>query len=330
MDESALRMALASLDDCSSSLHWLLGFWTFLVVGGVALELVFVIWEYLDDSHDFRRGFVHPPHKPSVPLFVLGFFGAGLVAVGVSGELYAESRIGTVETCIRKGNDSLFLLLSKEAGGAATSAKTAHDEVDVVKKETDELTRRLGRAATQLDVIEDDVRAQGPRWRLLEAGKTILIGALKPFAGQTFTVVRCGEVSPPEAMKLERDLYNFLGIGNDSAGWVLGRPGVTSWSECINGASSVGGNLVTFSSNARERTKDAAKALSDVLNKLEIGTINIPSLPSQLNPLSLQFHGPGSAWELAAKDPTQVFILIGPNPMFDLAGWKKQQKSRHK
>src|ERR1700690_4114034 len=73
MDESALRIALASLEDCSSSLHWWLGFWTFLVVAGVALELVFVIWEYRDDLGDFKRGFVHPPHKPSVLLFVLGF-----------------------------------------------------------------------------------------------------------------------------------------------------------------------------------------------------------------------------------------------------------------
>jgi len=71
-------------------------------------------------------------------LFVLGLFGAGLVAAGVSGEFWKESQIAAVETCIRKGNDALFLLLSKEAGDAAASAKIAHAEADAVKGIADE------------------------------------------------------------------------------------------------------------------------------------------------------------------------------------------------
>ncbi|MFI5069553.1 MAG: hypothetical protein ACHP8A_01580 [Terriglobales bacterium] len=133
MDESALRRALASLDDCSSSQHWWLGFWTFLVATGVALEIVFVIWEYIDDLRDCKRSLLYPPVKPNLPLFALGFLGAALVAAGVAGELFVESKIATVETCIRKGNDQLSLLLSREAGDAAQSAKTAHDEADAVK-----------------------------------------------------------------------------------------------------------------------------------------------------------------------------------------------------
>lgn len=125
--ESALRSALASLDDCNSSLHWWLGFWTFWVALGVLLEVVFVVWEYLDELHDFSRGIVHPPERPQTILFVLGFLGAGLVAAGVSGEFWEESQIAKVETCIRKGNDALFFLLSKEAGDAARSAKDAEE-----------------------------------------------------------------------------------------------------------------------------------------------------------------------------------------------------------
>jgi hypothetical protein len=90
-----------------------------LVVIGVALEMVFVVWEYLEDLHDFNRGIVHAPDKPSWLLFALGFLGAALVAVGVGGELYAESKIATLETCIRNGNDALFLLLSHEADTTA-------------------------------------------------------------------------------------------------------------------------------------------------------------------------------------------------------------------
>jgi hypothetical protein len=46
-DESALRSSLAGLDACNSSLHWWFGFFTFLVAFGVALEVFFVVWEYL-------------------------------------------------------------------------------------------------------------------------------------------------------------------------------------------------------------------------------------------------------------------------------------------
>lgn len=133
MDESALRRALDSLVDCSSSQHWWLGFWTLLVAIGVALEIVFVVWEYVKDRRDCRLTLLRPPVKPNLPLFVLGFFGAAMVAGGVSGELYVESKISSVETCIRKGNDQVSLLLSKEAGDAAQSAQIAHDEADSVK-----------------------------------------------------------------------------------------------------------------------------------------------------------------------------------------------------
>src|SRR5690348_6059792 len=134
MDESALKALLASLEASRSTLHWWLEFWIFLVVAGVALEVVFVVWEYVKELHDFNRGIVHPPERPSRLLFFLGLLGGTLVAIGVAGELYAESKIETVETGIRKANDDLFSLLSKEAGDAATSAKTAHDELDKVAR----------------------------------------------------------------------------------------------------------------------------------------------------------------------------------------------------
>lgn len=125
MDESALRRALASLDDCSSLQHWWLGFWTTVVVVGVAFEIIFVVWEYIEERRDCRRSLLSPPVTPNLPLFILGFLGAAMVTAGVAGELFEESKIATVETCIRKGNDQLSLLLSKEAGDAKTSALIA-------------------------------------------------------------------------------------------------------------------------------------------------------------------------------------------------------------
>lgn len=133
MDESALRRALDSLDDCTSSLHGWLRFWTLLVVVGVALEIVFVVWEYLEEWQDRKTCLLVPPVKPHLPLFLLGFLGAGLVTAGVAGELNVESKIATVETCIRKGNNQLSLLLSEEAGDAKTSAQKAADAAQLAE-----------------------------------------------------------------------------------------------------------------------------------------------------------------------------------------------------
>lgn len=138
MDESALRALIANLDASGSLLHWWLNVSTFFVVVGVVLELVFVVVEYREELHQFKRGVIRPPDRPSRLLFVSGLLGAVLVALGVSGELYAGAKIEQLETRIRKANDDLYLILSKEAGDAATFAKTAHEEADAVKGIADE------------------------------------------------------------------------------------------------------------------------------------------------------------------------------------------------
>ena len=149
MNESDLRTLLDNLDMSRASLHGWLHFCTFLVVFGVALEVAFVVWEYAEELHDFRRGIVHPPEKPGTLLLLLGLLGAGLVAVGVAGELYIDVQAGKVETEIRKVNELRVSLLSKEAGDANTSAKGAADasgkaqgKADSVAKQADELLRK--------------------------------------------------------------------------------------------------------------------------------------------------------------------------------------------
>jgi hypothetical protein len=138
MDELALRTLVTNLEASRSSDHWWLEVCTALVAVGVLFEVIFVIWEYVDELHDFRRGIVHPPERPNIILFALGLLGAALVAIGVAGEFRFEAKIESTETRIRKANDDLFLLLSKEAGDAAISAKTARDEADAVKGIADE------------------------------------------------------------------------------------------------------------------------------------------------------------------------------------------------
>lgn len=309
-DESALRSALASLDDYSSSLYWWLGFWTFIVALGVVLEVVYVVGEYLEELHDFKRGTIHPPERPSTTLFVLGLLGAGLVAAGVSGELWKESQIAKLETCIRKGNDALFLMLSNEAGDAATAAEVAHDEADAVKEEADAIGKRLEIARNGLSDLEQKVRVQGPRDLSLQAGKDIFVQALKPFAGQKIRIMHCGlKPTLAEIGRLEQVLVDFL--GPNGANWI---PEISGWPECPT-STPIEGNFLGFNPTNQQVNK-GAKALQDVLNnKLAITTTIIGGGRIWAGRM---VSGPGSPKELSFKDETKVFLLIGSNPMFDI------------
>jgi len=153
MDDSALQTLLNNLDTSRSSLHGWLHFWTFLVVLGVALEVVFVVKEYIDQSHDFRRGIVHPPERPSTMLFVLGMLGAGLVAMGVAGELSVDVQAGKVETEIRKANELRVALLSKEAGDAKTSAEDAATAASRAKSVADAAVIAAGKAQEKVEAV---------------------------------------------------------------------------------------------------------------------------------------------------------------------------------
>lgn len=296
-DESALKSALATLDSSSSSLYWWLGFWTTLVAVGVVLEVVFVVWEYLEELHDFRRGFIHAPEKPLTALFVMGLLGAGLVAAGVSGELWEESRIGAIETCIRRGNDALSSLLSKEAttaqeaarlakleaDGAKASAKEAEETGEVAQEKTGQVDKKanalnsdLVSAKSKLDAVEAKraelekslVNMAGcnaprvlPFWRFQTRGgpEKTMVDALTPFAGED--VVIQIEPNDAEVRRAARDLIKVLHI----AGWSVKDDPVP-----MEGIED-GVNVAPFEADGPDqvgfqfRAADAAKALIDFL-----------------------------------------------------------------
>jgi hypothetical protein len=149
-------MLITNLQASESSFDWWLEFFTALVVVGVVLEVAFVVWEFREDLHDFRRGIVHPPDKPSVLLLLFGLLGASLVAVGVAGEFREESKIDGVETQIRKADDDLYLLLSNEAGDAARSAKGAAKAASEATASADALKKYLAQLATPREIVISD------------------------------------------------------------------------------------------------------------------------------------------------------------------------------
>jgi hypothetical protein len=289
MEESALRSALASLDDCNSSLHWWLGFWTVWVVVGVALELVFVVWEYIDELHDFRRGIVHPPDRPNGLLFVLGFFATGLVVLGVGGELHAESKIATLETCVRRGNDELFLLLSKEAGGAAKSAKTAHEEAGAVKGIADEAKKEVAEVKSEAADIEERLK-----WRSLTPKQQKEIAeALQSDGKWDVDLLAYGDAS--EIRRIADQIRLSLPPGWNARIWFIGSP---AWT--------VTGIVVQTVEGSGKDANAVADHIVSALRKESLLAGHFPSMPRSFNPTAGVSFGP--LWDKDKISPIRISI----------------------
>jgi hypothetical protein len=259
---------------------------------------------------------------------VLGRIGLIGVVIGVVAESGYGAKLEDAHNALHAFDMALLTATQREAGNAATSAKTAHDEADAVGQEADAIQKRLDSASRQLSEVESQVRIQDPRRKLLADNRDKFLEALKPFAGQRVTVVKCGYALQAEPERLEQYLLNLLGVSKASkpnAGRVVESPGYTTWAKCNTGASAVDGNLVIVSSTADGTVKAAATALNDALNRIDISTVQTESAPEGRQ-LELQFLGDDSPWELALKDPTAVIIPIGTNPMFDLSEWHKRHK----
>jgi hypothetical protein len=87
----------------------------------------------------------------------IGFIGWAFVALGVAGEGVAEYFVSDAETNIRAFDEASLIEAQHQAGNAATSAKTAHEELDAVKNETADV---MGQAKQLRQLQGEAVEAQ--------------------------------------------------------------------------------------------------------------------------------------------------------------------------
>jgi len=336
---------IAKLNHCATSdlagprdfwFSWLARFTTMVAVG-LALELPELAYELKLIARAwipyFRYRIITPSDRRLQTAKVVAFIGWILIVAGVVGERYAEVRVKDFDASIQECSDVKLAEVTEEAGGAKMSAEgaaraasradtaagNAQQTVGKVAKQAGALTARMETASRNLGVLEQDIRAQGPRWRLLEDGKEDFIGALKPFERQLVLVMYCGRIETiaPEPYRVVQDLANFLG-NNQGSGWDVR---LENWDSCSSEGANIGGILVLTSPAANATVKEAAMALNDALNKIEI------SADFSQTALTLRgFFGPESPWERAAKDPTLIVLLVEDNPMSDLIGRKKRHK----
>jgi hypothetical protein len=334
MDESSLRALISSLNSQQDSFDRWLNACSALVVIGVVAEIVFVIWEYWEDRHDWQRGigFVRPPKPPNFLKLVLELVGVLLVSGGVGGEFLVDVKAGALETRLRKANSDLVLLLGEEVRDASASAAQAKIDAAAVGQKARDISSRIDATSHLMDLLDERVEAMAPRWMLLDSGKKQFIDALNSFPGQEIVLISCVNRTP-EAAKTEDRLASLLG-GPGQAGWKV--RGAT-WSRCGPEfpSNDIGLGTAILTSNAADKTVEgAAKALFETLYGLKISSthrivdarsgIEIGFL---LNPIEF---GPDSPWMRAAKNPTEVILVIGEDPMFGRGDLAKLHSSKAK
>lgn len=245
MDEPALRSLIECLEISRAVLdHWLL-FWTWLVVIGVAFELVLVIWEYVDGKRIWHlsrtRGAMPIPERPSRVKLIFEVFCIVLVAFGVAGELYINARSSQNETKLRDANGKLVLLLGQEAGNAKQSAQDAAKALAEAKQKLDSVSIEAHALKVRIGNLNEDIDANSPRPVVLGHAEEDLIEKLSSFAGQKVLVMTCGSLfSSPfpsymtaekrEQMDTEGNIYHILvdrSKWTHPSGIILG-----SWDRC--------------------------------------------------------------------------------------------------
>jgi hypothetical protein len=343
---SPVSEIVASLDESIKSnlekvrdwYFWLLVISTVVVFVGVVLEEAEGWMSYLKSVLPLQP---ITEYRLTKKLATLGWI---FICAGVMGEGVFEVLVAKADSAIHSFDEALLDEARKEAGSAAKSAKTAHEEADAVDRESKDLKTRLDAASRQLADAEQDILAEGPRWRILKRGEDEFIKSLKPFAGQRLTVVICGNENT-EQWQFEQLLMDML----RKAKWDA--PGYTNWAGCPNMLGA--GNLMYFVATTDDSPEwaglppqqwlkvncgrfnishDAFNTLCDALYRLRIVTSAFRErpLPKEVGVQNARsffgFNVPNGPAEMAYTDPGRVFILIGAaEPIFQ--DEKKANKS---
>lgn len=256
------------------------------------------------------------PHSRRMKFFEM------LVIVGVLGELLGDGGIFLFSKQLQVISEIEIAGANKNAGDAKDSAIAAQHALEEVSKHAEAIQGRLNKSSAQLNAIEQQVRAQGPRWLILAENKVKFIHDMKPFKGTKLTILMCGGgISPPEQFGTEQKLLELLGRTPIGANW---ETGYKSWRECPNTSSN--GLEMSVSANAGEATRKAAEALRDELLGLGIAT-GLDIAPADRTKFEASFFGDAdSPPARILQEPNTVFLLVAPSAMVESAKPSKETK----
>ena len=140
---SALESAIKTLENSSVPWEHLVWLFTFLVVVGVAMELLVIRHEWRDDMEAWALAYfwaVRTPDRPSRAKLWVEIVSVLLITIGIIGELGVGIKIASINGSLRvksaelrSKSDQLLALVTQQAGDASQSATTAHQEAGAVK-----------------------------------------------------------------------------------------------------------------------------------------------------------------------------------------------------
>jgi|GEM_PF-5096892 len=174
-----------AMSDSRDRDFWRLLISTAMVSVGVLMEgpeLVIEIIELARRKSRERKNLLVPSLYRKEPrkhewLKILGTIGWLLILVGVGGEGIYEGLIGPKDSAIKVFDDALVT--------------AALNKAEAVSRKADALDARLTIIGNALNDMGEDVRALGPRWKLLEQEQGKIVDALKPFPNTELTIFVC-------------------------------------------------------------------------------------------------------------------------------------------
>jgi hypothetical protein len=260
MAASALDSALSILESDISGIErsvdgletWL---WisSIAVIVGVALEVYFVIHSYKEDLEAWSRGIIRPPDKPQLRILLFEIASIILVVLGITGELGVGVLTSNENARLRTKNTERVQLIRQKAGAAEIEAGRAREQTEHERSARIELQKSLF-----MRTLTDAQLAQVRR-------------GISAFPGQSF--ITHGYSGSGQSIFDRREILEFretllFGLYSDLPG---------SWkSKSLMDASlpfkgdETPGVQVWVSSDAQQKTKDAAKQLVGVLNDVHI------------------------------------------------------------
>jgi hypothetical protein len=237
---------------------------------------------------------------------------SGLLIVSLS------EKAGAAETKAQSAIEKSSLAENK-ASEVGTSADEAQHKADTVAKQADTLTVRMEAASRKLGALEQDIRAQGPRWSLLAKVAPELTKQLSAFTGQRVELFVCGRpgLADGETLSTWGAIANMLEA--DGAKWKVEHGGLSFFDRCSpSGGQPLGQGLMVFvSKRASGTTMAAAKALGEGLAKaLPPSPDKMPGIidPNNSRRFSQPIEGKDTPWAMVANDPELITVLIGAHP----------------
>jgi hypothetical protein len=169
MDETSLKSLIASLEAHRDALGFWLNLFSGMVAGGVVAEIAFVVREYWENLHDWRRGIVRPPNRPSRTWFVFEVLGVALVSIGVAGEFFIDVKAGALETEIRKANSDLVGILETKITDEQVALMGAQTDLLKLEQTTAEAVKGIAAAKKVAASAESKLADATARTSRLEA-----------------------------------------------------------------------------------------------------------------------------------------------------------------